>query len=179
MHRCFPLLILFSLRLIAQPHFTGLRGGITLNVLGTAPSTMISAEMPFSYRKGGFWNADAGIGLPSAGRKNNRPPGLEAGTTYNFILNPYHRSLCSPAPSYHSFETYLETGAALSIFEPSSASLPNELYKNTYFSPMGIIGLRFHLVKPRWIYICKARMTPLLDREFAVWGGFSLGLGWR
>lgn len=162
----------------AQPYYTPLRAGFSLEVLGIAPVTMFSAELPVIYLPRGFWNLQAGIGL--TGKSSSYyAPSFSTSFTHNFLLNPYHKNLCYPAPGYNRLESYLETGIAVSIFEAQYTFLPQELNSKSHFRPAGILGIRFHLIKDRWFYILKFRLTPFLDRKFKVWGGAGIGLGWK
>jgi len=173
-----PLLLIFlSNQLKAQPYYTKLRAAFSLEVLGFAPVAMFSSEVAFAYRSRSFWNAQAGLGF--TGAYGALTPSVSSAVTHNFLLNPYHRSLCSPAPDYSGFESYLETGLALSIFDPYYGGLPRDLYKDTSFTPSALLGVRFHFVRERWIYILKLHFSPILDRKFEAWGGIGLGLGWH
>ena len=171
-------LLVFVSALKAQPHYTKLRAGIGVEALGFAPVGMIFTDMPFSYRSKGFWNSQFGVGNTES--NNSRLTfSMSGAVTYNWILNPYHRSLCSPAPAYNHFESYLETGFALGVFDPHHHALPEHLRSNSYFSPAGLLGVRIHYVTERWIYFLKARLTPFLDRQPNIWGAAAIGWGWR
>lgn len=139
---------------------------------------MFSAELPVVYTPKGFWNVQAGIGITGK-VSSNYAPSFATAVTYNFLLNPYHRNLCNPAPEFNRLESYLETGIAASIFESQYTFLPQELYTNSLFRPVGILGVRLHLIKNRWIYILKIRLTPFLDKKLQAWGGAGIGLGWK
>jgi len=103
---------------------------------------------------------------------------LSGAITYNVLLNPYYRSLCRPYPAYHRVEGYLESGLALTAFDPTYALIPDQLKEKSLFS-LALIGLRFHYVGQKWIYMLKLRFTPYIGREFSLWGGIGFGLGWR
>ena len=170
-------LSLFSGQIKAQPYYTKLRAAFSLEVLGFAPVAMFSPEIAFAYKARSFWNAQAGLGF--TGAYGALTPSVSSAVTHNFLLNRYRRSQCSPAPDYNHFESYLETGLALSVFDPYYGGLPRSLYKDTSFTPSALLGVRFHCVRERWICILKLHLSPILDREFAAWGGIGLGLGWR
>lgn len=162
----------------AQPLYTKLRAGIGFEALGVAPVGMIFADMPFQYRSKGFWNSQFGIGNTES-VSSRLTFSTSGAVTYNRILNPYYRSLCRPAPDYNHFESYLETGFALGIFDPYHHALPERLRSNSYFSPAGLLGVRLHYLTEKWIYFLKARVTPFLDRQPNIWGAVAIGWGWR
>lgn len=161
----------------AQPAYTKLRAGISVEGAGIAPTAMVSAEIPFLYKYRSFCNFQTGLGF--VGNKFSKSPSFTNALSYNFLLNRYRRSLCSPAPDYNRVEYYSEAGFALSIFNYVYGGLPVRLDKNTNYTPMGFLGLRMHFVQRKWLYIVKLRLTPVLDRPFAFWGGAAFGLGWR
>lgn len=172
------LFFILSTSLNAQPHYTKPRAGFSLEALGIAPVAMFSAELPIIYKPKGFWNVQAGIGITGK-VSSDYAPSFSTAITYNFLVNPYLRNLCSPAPGFNRFESYIETGIAASIFESQYTFIPQELYKNSLLRPAGIIGIRLHFIKNRWIYILKIRLTPFLDSKFSVWGGAGIGFGWK
>jgi hypothetical protein len=161
----------------AQPSYSKLRAGFTLEGLGIAPVGMFSAELPILYNSKGFWNVQAGVGI--TGSPSAYSPSFSTAVTYNFLLNSYHKNLCKPAPGFNKFESYLETGIATLIFNAQYGGIPSHLYTDSHFRPAGIMGVRLHFVKERWIYILKIRLTPFLDKQFSVWGGAGIGLGWK
>ena len=173
----FLFLSLISTQIKAQPYYTKLRAAFSLEVLGFAPVAMISPEIAFACKARSFWNAQAGLGF--TGAYGALMPAVSSAVTHNFLLNRYHRSLCSPAPDYNRFESYLETGLAMSVFDPYYGGLPRSLYKDTLFTPSALLGVRFHCVGERWIYILKLHLTPIVDRELEARGGIGMGLGWR
>lgn len=172
------LFILSAVETIAQPLYTPLRAGVTFEAWGIAPVAMISAEAPILYQKKSFWNIQAGIG--KTGKPPLFVPSLASALTYNVILNPYHRNLCNPIPGYSAFECYLEVGSGFTLLQASYGGLPHKLKKEEKnLAAAALLGLRFHLVKERWIYLFKIRLVPFLDSKFSPWGGCQIGLGWR
>ena len=177
----YKLLIFFfviSFSAFSQPHYTKLRAGFTFDALGMAPISMISAEVPFKYMGKEFWSGQFGLGL--AGNVNSGiNPSLGLSTSYNKLLNPYRKQACNPAPSYRRVEAYLELGLGLSIFDGKDNGLPPKLYHDSNIAPVGLGGIRMHFVSKQWIYLLKAKFTPILNSRFPGWGGISLGIGWR
>ena len=179
MIRIIILLLFITYSGFSQPYYTRLRAAFTAEGMGIAPVAMFSADVPLVYRDKSILNAQVGIGI--SGRLfYYMSPTLSSSITHNFLFNPFHKSLCKPDPNYKQWEYYGEMGLGLSIFNPIyGAALPGKLYKYSYLSPTGILGLRIHLVREKWIHIFKFRFTPFLDRKFVPWYGFGLGLGWR
>lgn len=167
------MLLIFPLK--AQPLFTKLKAGYTLEMLGVGPGLTFSAEAPFSYRTQSFWNAQVGIGFSS--NRNGLAPSLSGAVSHNFLLNPYYRSLCRPQPFYKRIEAYIESGVALSVFDPTYALVPDSFSEKTLF-PMGLLGMRFHFVGEKWLYMLKIRFSPVLGEAILPWGGIGLGMGW-
>lgn len=161
----------------AQPLYTRLRGGVTLEGGGIAPVMMASAEMPFMYRKRSFLNLQTGFGFYE--ERGGILMSTATAVTYNYLLNPYHSNQCRPDPTYRKLEVYLETGLGMSIRNPFELNPSYDSNQENKFRPSALGGFRFHLVRERWIYILKIRATPFLDRPLAPWGGIQLGLGWR
>ena len=157
--------------------YTPLRAAFTLEGAGTGTTAMFSAETPFYYRPRTFMNLQAGIGVNGDPRKK-MSESYSVGITYNLFLNPHRQTECSPFPGFRNLEYYLEAGVA-STFEPGYGTVPNSRYEETGYNYPGLLGVRFHFVNHRWIYILKLRYTPLMNCGFASWGGVVLGLGWK
>lgn len=162
----------------AQPRYTHMRAGFSIDAGGVAPVGAFSADIPFSYHKIGFWDIQAGLGLT---RLDGSDASMAASTaiTYNRILNGYQRNLCQPAPDYNRFEIYMETGTAVSFFNPKGYDYETTRLEKYALLPMAVLGLRIHYVSSRWIYTFKPRFTPFLVKDMPLWGGISLGMGWR
>lgn len=157
--------------------YTPLRAAFTLEGAGIGTTAMFGAEMPFYYRPRTFMNLQAGIGLN--GDPTEKISVTYSGSiTYNLLLNPYRQTECSPYPGMRNLEYYLETGFA-DTFEPGFGTVPNSRYSDSGHTPLGIAGIRIHIINRKWIYIVKLRYTPLINHGFSSWGGVVLGLGWR
>lgn len=169
--------LLVPLSLKGQPYLTSMRAAYTVEYLGIGPGLTVSGEIPLKYYSKGFWNLQAGIGM--SGNLSGVSPSLSGGMSYNVLLNPYHRNLCSPYPNYNKFEAYFEVGVGVSMFDDTHAIVPEYLQNGPSIFSMGLIGFRLHLISKKWIYIIKTRFSPVLTEEMSPWGGVAIGIGWK
>jgi len=159
--------------------YTPLRAAIGAEVFGISPQGQAFAEVFFHYRKRSFLDAQVGLGRVS--QTDFFSISLSSALTYSFLLNPYRRKSCIPQPGHNKFETYLEGGLAAFYVDPYDNS---QYYGNQntqkFVTPLALVGLRFHIVNRKWIYILKVRCTPVLsENKLASKAGVAVALGWR
>lgn len=181
MNRLFPVFLLICFNGFAQNLYTPVRAGVGLEAFGTAPKGQLYAEALFNYEPRSFWSVQAGMGLLDA--KGSLIYSFSGDVTYSYLLNPYRRTQCNPVPGYSGFEVYLEAGAALFFCDTKFNEgflYPSKYSREPLFTPLGLAGLRFHLVTDKLIYILKVRYTPaLIESNYASMAGVALGFSWR
>ena len=176
-----PLLFFCFFKGNAQSLYTPMRAAVGIEAFGITPKGAAFAEALFGYKPRSFWDVQTGLGLVSG--SDFRTYSFSGALTYSYLLNPYRRTQCNPVPGYNSFEGYLEGGIA--SFFCDTRYNKNSIYvsrkeKEPLFTPLGLVGLRFHFVTEKVIYILKIRYTPsLIESRYASMGGFALGFGWR
>jgi len=181
MNKLFSVLCLICFHSHAQNLYTPIRAGIGMEAFGTAPKAQLYAEALFGYKTRSFWSGQAGMGFLNA--KRTLTYSFSGALTYDYLLNPYRRRSCNPAPGFNKIEVYLEAGPAM--FFSDTKFNEGVFYVSKYgreplFTPLGLAGLRFHLVTGKLIYMLKVRYTPsLTESRYATMAGVVLGFGWR
>jgi len=159
---------------VAQPHYTRIRGAFGAEIFGIAPKGAVTAEAAFGYGKNSFWNVQAGVG--AVHERDFWSPSFSAALTHCFLLNPYRRKTCIPQPGHRNIETYLEAGLASLFIDLYDRSM----HTQQLVTPLGTAGLRFNLVTDRWIYVLKVRYTPpLIANPLASHAGAGIAVAWR
>lgn len=180
MRRLIPfLLLILCFESKAQSLYTPVRAGVGVEAFGTAPKGQFYAEAMFDYKRRSFLDVQAGMGLISG--SDFLTYTFSGALTYSCLLNPYRRGQCDPVPGYNRLEAYLEGGIALFFCDTefnSNVVFISKDQKEPLFTPLGLAGLRFHLVTGKLIYILKVRYTPaLIESRYASIAGLALDLG--
>jgi hypothetical protein len=108
MNKLFSVLCLIFFNSHAQNLYTPIRAGSGMEAFGTAPKAQVYAEALFGYKTRSFWSVQAGMGFLNA--KRTLTYSFSGALTYAYLLNPYRRRSCNPAPGFNKIEVYLEAG---------------------------------------------------------------------